>query len=555
MTVTDYRDPGLSDTASLAVDLLRTLAERWRFRVEAGRLGGHQLDEAVHLVAALESSLAALGSTPPVPLPISQGEHRFRLLVDSVRDYAIFMLTPEGLVASWNDGAERIKGYRAEEIVGSHFSVFYPKEDLDAGKPQRELDIATREGRFAEEGWRVRKSGERFWASISLTALRDTEGRLTGFAKVTRDVTDLREASEALRQSEERLRLMIDVVRDYAIFMLDQTGHVVSWNVGAERLKGYRASDILGKHFSIFYSDDDRRRAHPEEELRRAKAEGRYEEEGWRVRKDGSRFWANVVITAVFDQEGRHLGFTKVTRDFTEAKRLRDAQLAVQLRDEFLSIAGHELRTPLSALLLQVQSVARNARIDDPKTRQRLDKAAAAGLRLEQLISQMLDVSRITAGRLELHPESIRLDQVAAEVVDRFADVAAESSCAVTLRLEPVSGVWDRLRIEQVISNLVTNAFKYGKGRPVEVETRAEGDHAILRIIDHGIGIDAADQRRIFERFERARGTREYGGFGLGLWIARNLVEANDGKIEVDSELGKGATFTVTLRKESDGAQ
>jgi PAS domain S-box-containing protein len=350
---------------------------------------------------------------------------------------------------------------------------------------------------------------------------------------------------EALRQSEDRLRLMIEAVRDYAIFMLDPRGTITSWNLGAERLKGYRADEIIGRHFSIFYLPEDRERGHPEEELRLAKAEGRYEEEGWRVRKDGSRFWANVVITALFNNDGRHLGFTKVTRDFTDAKTLREAQVAIQVRDEFLAIASHELRTPLSAMLMHLESLVRTVRPDGsaPRLAERLKKALATGQRLGMLINQMLDVTRISAGRLQLDPEPTSLREIVAEVVDRFGDDAP-----ITQDVAPgITGVWDRLRLDQVVTNLVTNALKYGEGKPIVIEGRVEGGHAVLRVTDRGIGIPLDRQHRIFDRFERAVTNRQYAGFGLGLWISRQIVEASGGRIEVVSAPGEGATFTVTL--------
>jgi PAS domain S-box-containing protein len=558
-----YRDEELADGLALSREMLQTIATRWRFRIQAGRLGQHPLDETLRFVNTVEAAIHALGGEPGVQATqtiagLSGSEERFRQLVDSVTDYAIFILTIDGIVASWNSGAQRIKGYRAEEILGKHFSVFYPGKDVESGKPARVLETAAREGRYVEEGWRVRKNGDRFWAHVTITALRNADGRLSGYSKVTRDVTELRAANEALRQSEERMRLMVEAVRDYAIFLLDSDGRVATWNVGAKRLKGYEADEIIGKHFSIFYPEEARRREHPAEELRRAKAEGRYEEEGWRIRKDGSQFWANVVITALFDPEGRHIGFTKVTRDFTETRNLREAQLAVQLRDDFLATAGHELRTPLSALLMQVQGLARNTRVEDARIKERLEKAAAAGARLEKLISQILDVSRINVGRLVLERERMRLDTAVREAMDRFADLAAEAQCPIVLRLDPVEGLWDRVRLEQVITNLIANALKYGKGKPVEVETLLEGTSAVLRVTDHGIGIAPEDQKRIFQRFERAKGTREYGGVGLGLWISRSIVEAIGGIISVQSESGQGSTFTVKLPlqpKEGDGAK
>ncbi len=243
-----------------------------------------------------------------------------RLLVESVDDYAIFALDPDGFILSWNAGAQRFKGYTADEIIGKHFSIFYPREKIEEGFPDYELREARRVGRFEDEGWRIRKDGSRFWANVVITALHDPAGRLVGFAKVTRDLTERRIAEEALRESEERFRLIVQGVKDYAIFMLDPTGHITTWNEGAQRIKGYTADEIIGKHFSIFYPPDVAASGHPEHELEIAKAKGVYEEEGWRVRKDGSRFWANVVITALRREDGSLAGFAKVTRDLTERR-------------------------------------------------------------------------------------------------------------------------------------------------------------------------------------------------------------------------------------------
>jgi PAS domain S-box-containing protein len=266
-------------------------------------------------------------------------EDRYRLLVEQVTEYAIFRLDPSGRVATWNQGAERIKGYRADEIVGQHFSRFYRPEDV--WKCEVELDVATREGKVNDEGWRVRKDGSLFWANVLITALRDPTGRLVGFAKVTRDMTDRRRAEEALRASEERFRLLIEGVKDYAIFMLDPRGIISSWNVGAERIKGYRASEIVGQHFSRFYPEEDVRAGKCELELERATLDGRFEDEGWRLRKDGTRFWANVVITALHDPSGTLVGFGKVTRDLTErrAAELERLRLGQQARERIHALA------------------------------------------------------------------------------------------------------------------------------------------------------------------------------------------------------------------------
>ncbi|HEY4218948.1 MAG TPA: PAS domain S-box protein [Gemmatimonadaceae bacterium] len=258
-------------------------------------------------------------------------EELYRLLVDSVEDYAIFALDPHGYIISWNTGAERINGYTAKEAIGQHFSMFYPQDRIAARFPEHELREAERVGRFEDEGWRLRKGGARFWSNVLITALRDPAGRLIGFAKVTRDLTERRAAEDALRVSDERFRVLVQGVRDYAIFMLDAHGFVATWNAGVERIKGYTADEIVGKHFSVFYTPEDLATRKPERELKIAVAKGVYEEEGWRVRKDGSRFWANVVITALWNADGTLAGFGKVTRDLTErraahARAIEDAR-------------------------------------------------------------------------------------------------------------------------------------------------------------------------------------------------------------------------------------
>ncbi len=256
---------------------------------------------------------------------------RFRLLVEQITDYAIFLLDPSGHVMTWNAGAERFKGYTADEIVGKHFSTFYRPEDRWKCAP--ELDVARSEGRVEDESWRVRKDGALFWANVVITCLRDDSGEIVGFAKVTRDLTERRASEETLRRSEERFRLLVETVKDYAIFMLDPQGRVATWNVGAQRIKGYDASEIVGQHFSRFYPEEDVRGGKCELELEGAARDGRFEDEGWRIRKDGSRFWANVVITALRERNGELVGFAKVTRDLTERRaaeqeRLRLGQLA-----------------------------------------------------------------------------------------------------------------------------------------------------------------------------------------------------------------------------------
>ena len=267
-----------------------------------------------------EPGAAASEQSPPP-------DDRFRLIIEQIGEYAIFLLDPSGHVQTWNRGAERLKGYRADEIIGQHFSAFYRPEDR--WNCAVELDVARRDGRVEDEGLRVRKDGSLFWANVVITCLRDDAGQVLGFAKVTRDVTERRRAEESLRESEERFRLLVEGVKDYAIFMLDPRGVVATWNVGAERIKGYRADQIIGQHFSKFYPEEDLRAGKCEMELEVATREGRFEDEGWRLRSDGSRFWANVVITALHDPRSELIGFAKVTRDLTERRNAEQEQVRI----------------------------------------------------------------------------------------------------------------------------------------------------------------------------------------------------------------------------------
>jgi len=271
----------------------------------------------------------------------------YRLLIDTVQDYAIFVLDPQGHIATWNAGAQRIKGYKADEIIGRHFSSFYTAEDIANGKPERELIVAAEEGRVEDEGWRIRKDGSRFWANIIITALRDSQGRLTGFGKVTRDLSQRRAADEELRRSEERFRLLVESGDDYAIYMLDPDGRVSSWNAGARKIKGFEAHEIIGKSFATFFTAEAVAAGAPERELATARAEGRFEEEAWRVRKDGSQFWANVVLTAVRDANGTLLGFAKITRDLTTRRAAEETErqlIAQQAAREVAEMAEGRLR-------------------------------------------------------------------------------------------------------------------------------------------------------------------------------------------------------------------
>jgi len=510
--------------------------------------------------------------TPSNTLPAS--EERFRLLVESVRDYAICMLDPEGHVLTWNLGAERFKGYKADEIIGTHFSRFYPPEALAKGLPEEELRRANEDGAFEDEGWRVRKDGSMFWANVVITAMRDDAGKLVGYAKVTRDLTQRRHQEEALRISEERFRLLVEGVSDYAIFMLDVNGRIASWNVGAQRIKGYTAEEIIGQHFSVFYPREVVESGWPAHELHEAATAGRFVDTGWRVRKDGSMFWANVTITAMRDETGKLLGFAKLTRDLTERRRAEamevaslqreeildaertarmTAQRATQLKDEFLATLSHELRTPLSAILgwTQVLLKARaGSEVDQRRAIEVIDRNARAQV---QLIDDLLDLSRIMTGKLRLDLRQIAILDVVRAAIDSAAPAAATKEIRLISLLDPGRAVvnGDASRLQQVVWNLLTNAIKFTpRGGQVQVLLQRVNSHVELSVSDTGIGIPATFLPQVFDRFSQRDGssTRAHGGLGLGLAICKQLVELHGGTIRVASPgEGMGTTFSVDL--------
>lgn len=522
-------------------------------------------------------------------------EQTFALLVDSIMDYGIFILDPNGIIKSWNRGAARIKGYSANEVIGKHFSVFYTQKDRDRHHPERELETAKNEGRYEEEGWRVRKDGTQFWANIVITHLVTAEGVDLGFSKVTRDLTEKKNAEDALRLSEENARLVYESVKDYAIISLDPDGIIVGWNEGAQRIKGYDAIEIIGSHFSKFYPEDDVANGKCDYELKEAAITGRFEDEGWRVRKDGSRFWANVVITALYNKKRILRGYSKVTRDITEKKRAEDRlkmaneglerrvnertqalssmneilinevaerkktelelQEAVRARDEFLSIASHELRTPVTPLKLQLQSLLIHLKKNTlsslpPERLEKMANSIDRSLnRLGKMIDSLLDVARIKAGKMELHPEELDIGDVINETCSRLQAEAALAGSQITTEVfPPISAYLDRLRLEQILTNLAVNAIKFGRGQPIHIKAQKRLEQLFIEVSDQGIGIDAEDLVRIFDRFEQVgKSPSSSGGLGLGLYITKQNLNAHGGKISVISIIGKGSTFVVEM--------
>jgi PAS domain S-box-containing protein len=498
----------------------------------------------------------ATGENPGERQPVgAMTDQAFDRLVTSIRDYAVLMLDARGYIMSWNTGAQLISGYTSDEVIGRHISLLYPREDVRVGKPESELAVAAREGQYEDRGWRVRKDGTPFWTSLALTAIRDDAGTIVGYSHVARDLTEERQAQEAAKQTEERFRLLVEGVKEYAIFMLDPEGHVATWNAGAERIKGYRADEIIGKHFSVFYPPEDIRAGKIEREIEGAIRDGRFEDEGWRVRKDGSMFWANVVITALRDEHDQLVGFAKVTRDLTERRRheeervrLAHALEAVRLRDEFLSIASHELKTPLTVLRLQLEALHDRLREVDAPSTTKLERANRASRRLSELVETLLDVSRIATGRFELRRDRVDLAEVARESVDHLRDAAEAAGCDLRADLaEGVVGMYDRSRIDQAITNLIANAIKYAAGAPIEISLHRDEQSAWIEVRDHGPGLPEGHEDTVFERFERAAPMQNYGGLGLGLYVVSQIAEAHGGSATAANASGGGACFRVRL--------
>jgi PAS domain S-box-containing protein len=355
----------------------------------------------------------------------------------------------------------------------------------------------------------------------------------------------------------ERLRLVVESVRDYAIFMLDPDGRVATWNPGAELAKGYRADEIIGHHIEIFYTPQDREAGLPRQLLGAAVRDGRVENEGWRQRKDGTRFWADVVITALRDPDGGLAGFAKVTRDLTERRladeeriKLARAEEAVRLRDEFLSIASHELKTPLTALKLQLDSLKSRLNAPDERACRAVDRVVRSADRLHQLVESLFDVSRISAGRLTLSRRELDLGDVLKNHLEGLREAAERAGCSLAVTtVAGIRGCWDQVRLEQVVTNVFENATKYGAGTPLSVSLELDlpSAEAVIEVADRGPGIPEGDLVRIFERFERAVPSRHFGGLGLGLYVSRRIVEAHGGSITASNRSGGGSCFTIRL--------
>jgi PAS domain S-box-containing protein len=490
---------------------------------------------------------------------------RYRLLVEAITDYAIYMLDREGRVTSWNPGAKRFKGYEADEIIGRHFSTFYTDAERSQNIPALALAEAERTGRFEREGWRVRKDGTQFWAHVVIDAIRSPEGELVGFAKITRDLTERRAAEAKLRESEAQFRLLVQSVTDYAIYMLDVDGHVASWNAGAQRIKGYAPEEIIGRHFSDFYTEADRAAGLPRIGLETATRNGRWENEGQRVRKDGTAFWAHVVIDAIRDDDGKLVGFAKVTRDISERREAEAALQAAQatmMRSQKLEAIGqltggvaHDFNNLLQVisgnLQLLSKDIAGNARAE-----MRVQSALAGVARGSKLASQLLAFAR----RQPLEPRVVnpgRLIQNMDEMLRRALGGEIEVETVVA------GGLWNSLidpdQLENAVLNLAINArdAMNGEGRLTIEASNAflddeyvrqhdevsAGQYVMIAVTDTGTGIPPNILERVYEPFFTTKA--EDKGTGLGLAMVYGFLKQSGGHVKIYSEVGAGTTVKL----------
>ncbi len=575
-----YGDPTDSVKAQyemkLAAETGKHCSEGWKSKKDGSRFWGELMISPVYeepgVLRGFSCILRDITARKQEELALRESEERYRLMVEGVKDYSIFLLDPTGHIVTWNEGARRIAGYLPEEIIGKHFTVFYTAEDLASNKPVVELETAIRTGKYEEEAWRVRKNGTLFWANVVLTALFNEQNQLIGFSKVTRDLSEKKENEEYLRQSEERFRLLVEQVTDYGIFMLDDKGRIISWNEGARRIKGYSEEEIVGKYFSIFYPEEDILNGKPAHELKVARSEGKYEEEGWRLRKNGEKFWANVVITAVYNSAGTLIGYSKVTRDLTERKESekilresymqyrriadelqitnRELKAANEELEQFTSIASHDLQEPLRTIKSFLLLIEKKLAAGDLKGLDKyISKAVNGTNRMRELILNLLQYSQL--GKQQIQMTTVEVKDLVNQALQNLKSFVETSKAEidVSCTVDTIEG--DKVQLVQLLQNLVSNALKFtNKQRPrVKISCMPENGHVKFAVADNGIGISPEDQHKVFEIFKRLNTEKEYPGTGIGLAICKKIVDKHHGRIWPESEEGKGTTFYFTINE------
>ncbi|MEP6873201.1 MAG: PAS domain S-box protein [Burkholderiales bacterium] len=529
--------------------------EGWRVRKDGSQFWGNVVITALHepggQLIGFSKVTRDLSERKAQEERLRQSEENLRLLIEGVEDYAIYRLDTDGTVASWNRGAQRIKGYSADEIIGQHFSRFYEAPAVSSGWPEHELRVAAETGRFEDEGWRVRKDGSVFWANVIITAIKDHNGMLRGYSKITRDLTERRRHEESLKESEQRLRLLVNGVTDHAIVMLSPDAHFLGWNDGAERLYGYSSGESVGRGAEILYTPEDVASDRPQQDLQEAAARDSIQLSGWRVRRDGSRFWADITIAAVRHDNGSLRAYVQITKDVTQGRRIAELETKGKRIEEFIAMLAHELRNPLApigntvALLRATASDSNHLRYADVIGRQ--------VTHLSRLVDDLLDVGRMTSGKIRICPEDMDLGAVVAAAVESIRPLilSYEHVLQTSLPPAPVRMSGDPTRITQVVVNLLINAAKYTpRGGRIELSLKSADQTGILEVVDNGVGMSSELLVTAFDIFvqgDRAL-DRSEGGLGIGLPLVKRVVELHGGSIRATSGgTGQGCRMTVKL--------
>ena len=482
----------------------------------------------------------------------------------------VFLLDEAGNITACNAAAIAITGYDIAEIKAKPFCAIGDGQD-DPIQYRHELDQALKNKKFVAEGWKLRKDRTRYWAETSYSPIFESD-RLVGYCILLRDITEQKIMQFQLLESEERYRSLVEQVRDYGIFMLDTKGRIISWNEGARRIKGYNAEDVIGKYFAIFYPEEDILSGKPAWELKVARSTGKYEEEGWRLRKDGSRFWANIVITAVYDSEGRLSGFSKVTRDLTERKMAEQAlressdryrQLAAELSvanselsllnrelEQFTAIVSHDLKEPVRTVRSFLHLMDRH--LDQQKfdlLKPDIGKGILAARRMHDLIDNLLHYTQLS--KIGLQRQKLNVEEVISEAVQNLNNAIEQSGAQIHVDNDVPFIYGDRVQLVQLFQNLLANALKFTNGSRPEVAVKSwmENDSVRFVVEDNGIGISPENLEKIFEIFRRLHFAHQYPGNGVGLAVCKKVVERHKGSIWAESTHGKGASFHIMLPK------